>query len=284
MQYPNNNPPYVFLLSVPRSGSTWASQAISSATRSLLVNEPFNWRRHPEREKFYMRYTTFDEEKDELIDILQRATQPLYWRLLRYFKPGPIVVKDVHISLSVETIWQRLAPAIIILARHPCNLAASWSKLGLKVDFRLDLLLRQRVLMNDFLSPFESHLNNKRDYFFNIGALWGATYFILDKLMTSHPEWIFTTHESLCVDSEKRFLDLLHKMDISIDKAGKESLARFIRQHNQIERDQVHPYSIRRLSISEPNKWQSSLSDKEAISVSRGAEPFEIIEKFYPTG
>ncbi|MGD2165207.1 MAG: hypothetical protein PVH50_06740, partial [Anaerolineae bacterium] len=93
-----------------------------------------------------------------------------------------VVVKDVHICLAVEHVWERLKPVVVILARHPCAVANSWARLGLDVSFRLDLLLSQERLIEDHLSPFTKHIAGARDYFFSMGAYWGATYHVLWQL------------------------------------------------------------------------------------------------------
>ena len=130
----------ILLTSLPRSGSTWASQTIAMATRSQLIHEPFNWKCYPGREKYHMLYLPAGSIQMDLIEIIESectSKSPFIGRLI---KDKPLVLKDVHLCLAVEYVWEQLEPNIIILIRHPCEMANSWMKLNFEVRFRIDLV------------------------------------------------------------------------------------------------------------------------------------------------
>jgi hypothetical protein len=269
----------IFLTSLPRSGSTWASQTISVATRSRLIHEPFNWKRYPDREKYHMLYLPAGSNRMDLIDILENVSRPKLPFFNKLLIDKPLFIKDVHICLAMEYVWEQIEPYIIILIRHPCGMANSWMKLRYEVRFRLDLLLSQPRLMADYLSPFERHLRHKGDKWFEIGAYWGATHYILDQLSINHNEWVWSTHEELCIDSEKAYHRLLSDLGVKISTKGEKRLHAFINRHNRIKAKK--PYSVSRISAKEPDKWHTQMTPEQVKSVIEGAEPFDIMPKFF---
>lgn len=270
----------ILLTSLPRSGSTWASQVIAMATRRRLIHEPFNWKRYPEREKYHMLYLPAGSNQVDLIEIIENESTLKIPFIGKLMKDKPVVLKDVHLCLAVEYIWEQLGSYIIILIRHPCGMANSWMKLNFEVRFRLDLLLSQQNLMENYLSPFKDHLNLNRDKWFETGAYWGASHYILEQISQAHREWMWITHEELCVNSATRYQQLLTDLGIIIDPIGKKRLLSFLDRHNRriIENK---PYSVSRISVNEPVKWRRQMTPEQINSVIEGAEPFGIMQKYY---
>ena len=270
----------ILLTSLPRSGSTWASQVIAMATRSRLIHEPFNWKRYPEREKYHMLYLPAGSNRMDLIEIIENESTAKIPFIGRLTKDKSVVLKDVHLCLAVEYVWEQLGSDIIILIRHPCGMANSWIKLNFEVRFRLNLLLSQHNLMENYLFPFKDHLSLNRDKWFEIGAYWGASHYVLDQISQAHPEWMWITHEELCVNSATRYQQLLTNLGIKIDPIGKKRLLAFLDRHNRkiIEKK---PYSVSRNSVDEPVKWRRQMTPEQINSVIEGAEPFSIMQKYY---
>jgi hypothetical protein len=268
------------LISLPRSGSTWTSQAIASATRSRLLHEPFNWKRYPEREKFHMLYLSAGSDQRELIELIEKESTPEIPIIGKLMKAQPVVIKDVHICLAVEYVWEQIKPYIIILIRHPCGMANSWMKLSYEVRFRLDLLLSQDDLMADHLALFENHLLRRDNKWFEIGAYWGAIYYVLDQLSQAHCEWMWVTHEELCVNSVHNFQILLNKINFNNDPKVQKRLHLFLDHHNRSILENK-TYSTSRISADEPEKWRRNMTGEQIKSVINGAEPFGIMQKYY---
>lgn len=271
----------ILLTGLPRTGSTWASQAIAKATHSRLVHEPFNWRRYPDRGDYHMKYLPAGSESRSLLEILGRSMQPSLFSL-DFFRPNrrPVVIKDVHICLALEYIWANLKPQphIIILLRHPCGVANSWARLELEARSRLDLLLSQPELMSDHLGPYADHMERREDDYFEIGAYWGASYLVMVRLAEKYPAWQSITHETLCADPEQSFSQLLTKIGFSLSAAG----SSFLNQNNRRRNRWEGAYSVARLTAAEPDKWRHSLTPAQIEAVMAGAGPFGLLEKFYP--
>lgn len=277
----SESPRPILLTGLPRTGTTWSSRAISAATKGRLIHEPFNWKDHPDRVDFHMQYVSACSDNTEILNILREAMSPSIPFLARFTRDRQIIIKDVHICLAIEYIWAILRPHIIILVRHPCAVARSWANLGLKVHFRLELLLSQEKLLKDHLSPFAYHIRSKKNYFFEIGAYWAASYFVLRRLTEGHPDWQWVTHESLCAQPIERFEQVLESLGIELSRAGRNALQSFVQKNDRPRRSWEGPYSLARVSSREAQKWKSNLTTDQIKSVIDGAEPFGILSDFY---
>ena len=267
----------ILLTGLPRSGTTWASRAILSALNGRLVHEPFNWKRYPERVDYHMRYLTASSSDERLAGIYSKALRS---GLADLFHPNRrIIVKDVHICLAIEYLWAIFKPRIIIMMRHPCAIASSWRGLELEARSRIELLLSQEALLLTYLAPFVDHLTASEEYFFDIGAYWGASYFILDGISIRHRDWLWSSHEQLCVDSLNSYQKLLHDLGLSDDEVHIQRLKRFLTKHDRSRNGQDRPYSIARKTSQEPEKWRELLSSAEIDAVLSGAEPFGMLQK-----
>ena len=270
--------PPILLTGLPRSGTTWASSTVATALRARLVHEPFNWKRFPDREPFHMQYRSATDQDDALVKILERSIR---WTIRPLFSPR-VVIKDVHICLAAEYVEQALGAKIIIIARHPCGMALSWNALGLKADFRVNLLLSQPRLVERFLAPFADHMRGNADPFFQIGAYWGASYYILDAL-GQHGRWHWITHEALCQQPEAAYWQLLSSVVPESETAVRQRLQTALAATNRPGSRQDGVLAINRVSQQEPDKWRSRLSAEQQTAVLAGAAPFQLVERLFGT-
>jgi hypothetical protein len=266
----------IFLFSLPRSGSTWAANAVAAAINGRLVHEPFNWRTFPRRSVYHMRYIPAGAHEPDLVRIVLRNLKGL--PLLGRYDRRPIV-KDVHVLLALDYLAEWFNPFVILLVRHPCSVAQSWQRLGLEIHFRLDLLLQQDMLYDRWLAPFAQHMKASDDYFFSIGAFWGATHYILAQLALDHPEWQWLTHEALCLD-EGLFVDVLRRLGVPDQEIDRQRLANFLQGHNRRRTTGEDDYSLARLSYQEPDKWKRVMSAEQISAVTAGVAPFEMLESW----
>jgi hypothetical protein len=264
--------PVLFLTGIPRSGSTWAAQAIAALTRARYVHEPFNGDVHPELARYDMLYLPANSCDSDFIRILDESLRPRYRRpKLREFILGRnLVLKDVHASLAAEYIQAHLRAHIVILTRHPCAIAASWKVRGWLRNFawRFDILLRQEVVIG-FLGHFERHMRSARNSFFQFGAYWGAMYYVLRQLAAGHPEWQWVTHERLCSDPLPSFRRILSSFGMRIRPN-----ADFFTLHDRPPQENESPYQTFRETRLAPEKWKTILTEEEIQAVLDGAEPF----------
>lgn len=216
-----------------------------------------------------------------MIQILKRSMQPRFLWFYRWLGKQRIVVKDVHTCLALAYFAQTIHPHQIILLRHPCALASSWASLNLEVRFRIELLLKQPSLIEAYLEPFQVHLRQTDEYFFNVGAYWGASYWVMLAQARQHPEWQIVTHEWLCVNSASRFRQLLIDAGIDVDNPGQRSVEQFLNSNNRRRKDREGAHSTARLTTEEPDKWKYKLTSDQIEAVLAGAKPFGILERYY---
>ncbi|MGB0386159.1 MAG: hypothetical protein ACPGWR_15230 [Ardenticatenaceae bacterium] len=251
-----------------------------TAIKGKMVHEPFNWKRYPERVNYHMRYMPAGYNDNLFIEILHSSMKSRvpFWDVLCSSRRR--VIKDVHICLAIEYLWEQLNPLVIIIMRHPCAMANSWLALNLEPHSRIDLLLSQEMLCKTYLAPFATHLRSRNDYFFEIGAYWGASYFVLSQIAAQHQEWQWVTHESLCVNSFLSFQQLLSNLGVALTPTQLERLNRFLGKNNRQRTVSEGPYSLARVSAKEPEKWRRQLTQEQQQAILAGAEPFGMIEKF----
>lgn len=270
----------IMITGLPRSGTTWLCNAVSTTIHGRLVHEPFNWKRFPDRLPYHMKYMPADAEDTELLHIFKRSI----WQT-RLFSIWPwssrrTVIKDVHVCLALEYIFATLNPRIIIIMRHPCAMANSWQALNLEAGSRLELLLSQKELVDKFLKPFEAHMISSDDYFFQIGAYWGASYYIMKELSAKHPEWQWITHEQLCIDPVAHYKNLFSRIGLPLTEKENQRLEQFLSQHNRPGTHEEGVLHINRVTNKEPEKWQRELSPEQIQTTLAGAAPFELLQTF----
>lgn len=272
--------PLIFITGLPRSGTTWAGHVITAALESALVEEPFNWEFHPQRAHFHMRYLPKGQEDTAYVDTLRRTI--FSWkkprRTLRVLLRRRLVVRDVLTCFAVETLWNQWQPKTLIMIRHPAAMASSWARVNFKVQYRIDNLLKQPRLVADHLAPFQEHLHLSNDYYFQIGAYWGACYYVLRRMAADRPEWQWVRHETLCTELEEGFVQILDQFDLGMALQGYELL----QQLNRPPAVGQSPFDIFRLSAQEPDKWKSLLTEDQVSAVLQGSAPFGVLQDFYP--
>jgi hypothetical protein len=267
----------IFLTGLPRSGSTWAARALSHAAGARLVHEPFNWRAHPELIEFHVRYLPAGSYEPKLLHAMNGA---LKGRFPFSRRAERVLIKDVHVCLALPYIEEHFQPHALILVRHPCGMAQSWQRLGLEVDFRLDLLLAQETLRRGWLAPFVEHLRRRGDYFFSLGAYWGASHFLLQQMAVGQPTWQWATHEWFCADPPAHFQETLAHFGLHMGRTGQAKLAQFLLAHDRRQHAGESEHSVARQTALEPDKWRRELSAVQIAAVLAGVAPFGMLERF----
>lgn len=269
----------IYLTGMPRSGTTWAARALAAAIGAHLVDEPFNGEFYPERAGYEMAYVRGDSAESPLLTLLRRDLKS--WRhprrALRIRLRRRVVVKDVHIPLALSAVSRHLPARAVILVRHPCAVAASWLRLNFPARARLDALLRQEALMTDHLHPFARRLATVADPYAQVGALWGAVHFTLQRLGSDHPDWLWVTHEHLCSDPPAAFAALARQLGYAMRPAGHA----FIRRHDRAPGADEGPFAVARVSAEEPDKWRTLLSAGQIAAVLDGEAPFGMLDRHY---
>jgi hypothetical protein len=123
--------------------------------------------------------------------------------------------------------------------------------------------------MDEHLAPFADHLRAPTSWFGDLGRYWGASYFVLARLATAHPDWRWVSHESLCADPTRGFTALLAGLP-----TDPQALTAFLQDHDREPTVDETPYAPFRSAATEAAKWHGILTSDQAREVLAGAEPF----------
>ena len=133
--------PAVLVISLPRSGSSWAGEALGCAIDALYLREPVTQSDHT----FYDLGTVFAIDTPDLDARYQRPANKAYagwpdfversivrfpeqWALSQR-RSRRVVIKEVN-PLACDWYIQHYAPRIVFLVRHPGAVALSWQRNG----------------------------------------------------------------------------------------------------------------------------------------------------------
>ncbi len=281
----------IFVVGLPRSGTTWLASTLAQADGVRYLHEPFNVTHLPAARAFHMQYV---RATDRVPDF-ERYSRAAFAGRGAYHKhkgehaahalqrrpwwPSRSLVKDVHTCLALDWISSHLRPRVVIALRHPCAMAASWARLRERspndrhwqnADVHLQALLAQPALMADHLAPYRDVLESAETYFEKLGAFWGASNYVMLRQQQWHPDWLVVQHEELCLDPLRAFRSLFRTLGLAWTADTQSKL----QQDTTV--DSGRPYVLQRVSRDEPDKWRDELSAAEAEQVLRFARPFDM--------
>ena len=273
--------PPVYIVGLPRSGTTWIASVINTARSVKYFHEPFNCSNFIGASRFCMKYLVESGDDVEfarycskafkgeiLSDCSRTMLAPSYRRYPQL--PGRVVVKDVCSCLAVECVESLFDPMIVLVIRHPCAVAASWHRLDYDIDRHLEAIRIQPQLNQNFLHAFQSVLRDARSFWQKIGAVWGAVYYVLSQQQKTHPMWKIVQHEVLCENPVGSFRDLFETLDLTWTDATDAFLCASTKFAS------ADPYTTRRISANEPDKWRKQLDRQQIKDVLNFVQPFGI--------
>ena len=246
---------------------------LAAATKGRYHHEPFNFKTHPERKSHWLAHREATSQDTDMKTILSQVTQPFGWK--EWITRRNIVIKDVHIWTAAPFVDVKLQPNMVIIVRHPCAVAASWARLEYS-NRSIDRLLKQKSLVDRYLKDYVPHINSSNNYFFRIGAFWGAAYQTLAEMTKSHRHWTWVKHENMCEAPYEMLKKITSKMGVDCHENGH----RFIYKQNT-ETKSNDPYSAKRKTKQQKDKWKDELSHRQQQNVIDGASAFPIFKHKY---
>ena len=269
----------IYLIGIPRSGTTWITSILSTAPGIKCLFEPFHSQLIPASVPYKNKYFR-GEDRDEAFtlyfqNILRGKINNeelgyLGWiyKQLPWW-PSRILIKDVNTTMALDWIAQHINPIIVIVMRHPCAVALSRFRL-FKREPDLDSFLQQPKLMDDYLAPFESVMKNARGLWQKTGAFWGASYYVMLEQKKQHANWLLVQHETLCQEPEQQYRQLFEKLNLQWTPTTNYLL------NKSITKNSNKPFIPVRISSQEHNKWQKELDPDQIKQVKEFAQPFGI--------
>jgi hypothetical protein len=267
----------------PRSGTSWLSRTLGDAAGVRAYHEPFNPVAVPRASIAQFRYAPADDadpEFDRLVldafagrvdspHVLVRL-RPRYRRFRRW--PARTLVKTVFGLLALERIAVLTGARIVVIRRAPLDVAASWHRLSWDPERHLARLRAQPRLMAEHLHSFEAMLSGPHDFWSALGALWGASDFVLRRLVDRNPTWTVLDFETLCADPIASYEHLYEELGL------RWTAERVARIREDSETSSSRPFELRRIAAEQVEKWRSDGLDPDQV-----ARFVEMVERFRPS-
>lgn len=121
-----------------------------------------------------------------------------------------VIVKSVHSALSVEWIASNFTSKVVVLTRHPMNVIASHLDLGWH-DSNLDT---HPLLHSGFADLYVPRLEPGASPVARIAWQIGLFMNALDAAAARHPRWLVVSHEGLCRNPRRGFMDICEALDL----------------------------------------------------------------------
>ncbi len=279
---------------MPRTGTSWTGRVLGFAPRYTYYREPDNFS-HVEGAKRYFPYLYLPRDGDHeqyrrhmdgalsgkvatpftmrdapgpIVDRL-----PERWRSLGLYLPAiyrrepNTIVKLVFSNLCLDWLQARYpAAGIVYLLRHPCGQFASVRRFGWQP--KPHQLLWSDALVADHLRPFEDVIRSAETFWERAGAEWGAINYVVHRQAEQGSDRALVPFEWLCQDPAERFRLLFERLGLEWTREAEA----FVEDHADEHSDQ--PYSLKRKSEEQIDKWKSEVSAEEVETCRRFAEPF----------
>lgn len=215
---------------VPRCGSSWVGNVLSTARRVRYIYEPFNPTRppfipqHPYLKRHHVYLAADDEDslvkrsadaafkgKVQFYQFLRGMRWGYAWRTIRPM--DRVVIKDPTGMLLSGWVAKNYKAQVLVIIRHPCAFASSIQRLGYSTN--ITDFLDQPRLIEDWLEPYESLLHDCQSSFWRqIAAFWACAYTVLNGQLQHHPDWLEVFYEDLCVNPHEEYAKLYDRLDL----------------------------------------------------------------------
>lgn len=277
-----------------RSGSTWTGRIISAAPHVGYIHEPFNiginTGVNPKPLDYWFRYISAENEED-YYPALNRVLHYEYpfcrnirragtlknaarivrnqgLSLLHKINNDRPLVKDPIAVFSAEWLHTAFDMNVLVLIRHP---AAFCSSLKIKDwKFSFNNLLKQPLLMERYLQPFEEEINeyaeNEKNVIEQAILLWNCIHHVINIYQEKYPGWLFMRHEDLSTDPVNQFHLIFKNLDLEFTQKVKNRIHETSGSHNPAEQQEKSPF--KRDSKENIKNWKKRLT-REEISLIR---------------
>jgi hypothetical protein len=270
----------IFITGHGRSGTTWIGSTFGQAPGALYYNEPCNQPKVRGGDySAWFRYVPPDGNDLFFEECLNAALKGFisvraHWLIQRPYRrllPSySIVIKEVASFMSIEWVYKRYKPEVLIVVRHPCAVALSEKVKNTPVERPITEILKQTRLIEDHLEPYVAIMKKAKTPYEIYGAVWGARNKVVANLMPHYPEWKILFYENLCENPPDCFRKLFDHFKLPWTN----KVQRFITQTTTEEESGT--YSIRRVTEKQVDQWKSTMSKYEIEQVRRFVEPFNL--------
>ncbi len=243
--------PCIFMISYPRSGSTWISSILGFSPDLAYLFEPVTTA-FIEKTKTKHFYLPTDDDSDfslyaELSDQAFKGIPPttvnfpIVKSLKDFWLPNRkylrLLIKEINPQATAFFI-NRYAPDVIVLLRHPAAVAESHERMGHLVD----------------IMDFES-------FGYQYGTMLSQT---IEVSNDSNP--IIIKYEDFAQQPEFEFRQLFAQLNVRVPSNFDE----IIGEYCNTELNTTSPHQIKRVSSVQADKWRGRFSTDKIEAVMRG--------------
>jgi len=192
------------------------------------------------------------------------------------------LIKDPFAIFSSAWFANTLDCQVVIVVRHPAAVASSLLRLNWNFDF--SDLLNQRLLMRDWLKPFqremETMINSAVDVIAQSCLLWRMVYQAAADLKDRFPEFLIIRHEDLSLDPLGEFRLLYESLDLNYSQKVEQTIinSSSARNPKEVSRRAVHSVSVD--SRANLGNWKLRLTTSDIDRVHQLTN--DEAQKFYP--
>lgn len=273
----------ILIVSLPRSGSSWIGDILSSASNVRYLREPITQSRlnfgnyqatligvdpqNPSKdyETFanmaFRGYPTF---RGEIVSGYRRD-----WFSQK--EENRVIIKEVNI-LALEFFIKKYNPYVVFVVRHPAAVALSFSRLGWFKEnsffcFCDRLTVQQTNLVQQQLKRQISP-NRWEQY----GALQGASLNIALTALVKHCNYKIVFYEDLCLDPISGFQHIFSHTGLQWNKEVKENI-----DYKSFSSPQYKdPYSTVRYSSKMVRSWRQEITPEILDAIKTGFFSFPV--------
>ena len=189
------------------------------------------------------------------------------------------LIKDPIALTAAEWIHKQWESKNVVLIRHPAAFVSSLLRLNWRFNF--ENFTKQPDLINRFLKPYESDINNPpKDFISEASLIWLCTTRIIIEYQRLHPNWLYIRHEDLSYDPIKEFDLLFEKLELPFTSKVRRFINSTSNHSNPSEvSNTATVHQLQRNSRENIKNWKKRLANKEIDKIRDITE--HISNKFY---
>jgi Sulfotransferase family len=313
-------PAPVVVTGMARAGTSWVGKLLLASGELTYINEPLNPDHPPGRspgvldaavERHYQ-YISQESEDGWLgpfaetlalryhvgAELRQNRSPYDLARMVRYavsFLGGRLrgrraLLDDPYALLASGWLAERFGCRVVVVARDPAAMVASWKRLGWTTH--LGELLDQPALMRDWLEPFRAELEavaaTPDDLPGRVGTLWRLLYLVAAEYERRHPGVRIVRYEDLVADPLGSFAELYAWLGLRFDERARRAV---VRSTTGSAQRRAHRWSLSRGGLSKTGyrpmdsranlvAWRRQLGAEELARVR--ALTADVADRWYP--
>jgi Sulfotransferase family len=299
----------ILVCGAPRSGTTWVGRMLALSPALYYVHEPFNpdagIAKYICQAPFQFRNMYITEENERqyyrpIKDMLAgkcslfrglaqarsykecRKAIGLWREIGRYRRQGMIpLIKDPIALMSAHWLSRRFDINVVVMIRHPAAFVNSMKQRHWGF-YPSRWALPQRLLMRDFLGPFEKQMieleQKQHDIIDQAALFWKVLNYVVLEYKNNNKEWIFLRHEDIAMSPTDSFRALYDRLGLVYSNDIRQAIYDFSKETNPVEGVDGSD-SIRRNSQTTVSDWKRTLTSSEIRRIRMQVE--EVSTKFY---